>query len=223
MHCVPACCAPAGMLLRPHARTSWHTLCGAGPRCGTLLRGAAREACAAVLDSSAVVLMTEEEAQVVVARPARTTNGRSALAHVAPQDEACAAGPGVPNIAGARDAAAMCAALLRRPGCAVEWAVIKLGADGAMLARRCPKTGKITMHYQRSFSVRVRDTVGCGDAFAAAVRPTSMACHPLWMHVCDDATGHILSNRAAVLVQSGPSPLLRCSSTAGAPASCKEG
>jgi sugar/nucleoside kinase (ribokinase family) len=41
---------------------------------------------------------------------------------------------------------------------------------GSMLVHMCPATGTFVETRQDSFHVRVADTVGCGDSFAAAVR-----------------------------------------------------
>lgn len=55
--------------------------------------------------------------------------------------------------------------ILDRPGTRTEWCVVKRGAEGALVMARSP--GKV--YEQRALKVDVRDTVGCGDSFAAAV------------------------------------------------------
>lgn len=55
--------------------------------------------------------------------------------------------------------------VLNRPGARTEWCIIKRGEDGALLASRSGDQ----MYEQRALKVDVRDTVGCGDSFAAAV------------------------------------------------------
>lgn len=47
-----------------------------------------------------------------------------------------------------------------------EWCIIKKGAEGALLASRYPQDLIVE---QEALKVDVRDTVGCGDSFAAAV------------------------------------------------------
>ena len=56
--------------------------------------------------------------------------------------------------------------VLDRPGGVTEWCVVKKGAEGALLAARTPNTA---VYEQQAIEVDVRDTVGCGDSFAAAV------------------------------------------------------
>ncbi|KAL4514183.1 hypothetical protein Ndes2437B_g04164 [Nannochloris sp. 'desiccata'] len=56
--------------------------------------------------------------------------------------------------------------ILDRPGARTEWCIVKRGAEGAVLVSRSPGNG---VYEQRALKVDVRDTVGCGDSFAAAV------------------------------------------------------
>ena len=51
-------------------------------------------------------------------------------------------------------------------GTQTEWCIIKRGAEGALLASKYPKDLIVE---QAALKVDVRDTVGCGDSFAAAV------------------------------------------------------
>ncbi|KAK2080008.1 hypothetical protein QBZ16_002403 [Prototheca wickerhamii] len=56
------------------------------------------------------------------------------------------------------------------PPRAPEWCVIKRGERGALLARRDQaRPGQLSVLEAPAPSVRVADTVGCGDAFAAAI------------------------------------------------------
>lgn len=135
-----------------------------GPRSWTFCSGdhEKRQALESMLDVADVVLMTEEEAEVVTGSPVA-------------------------------DIAARC--VLERPGTRAQWCVIKRGADGATLVSRAVdenredgsmklegsehcssdvnsgytqnSSGKI--YEQKALKVDVRDTVGCGDSFAAAI------------------------------------------------------
>jgi sugar/nucleoside kinase (ribokinase family) len=112
-----------------------------GPRAWTFSSGPRAAALAAMLDASDVVLMTEEEAEAVT------------------------------GVAGAEAAAR---AVLTRPGAATRWCVVKRGACGALLAVREEKTthgggGEHALFEEAAIPVTVRDTVGCGDSYAAAV------------------------------------------------------
>jgi sugar/nucleoside kinase (ribokinase family) len=122
-----------------------------GPRAHTMREGERRAALDAVLDLSDVVLMTEEEA-------AEVTGVRGG------------------------DAAGAARAVLDRPGCRTRWSVVKRGAEGAVLVAKAPRRGRngaaAENGYSNGFAYRqyaspavpvdVRDTVGCGDSFAAA-------------------------------------------------------
>ncbi|KAG1673693.1 hypothetical protein FOA52_010562 [Chlamydomonas sp. UWO 241] len=55
--------------------------------------------------------------------------------------------------------------VLDRPGARTEWAIVKLGSRGALLRSRAH--GRT--YTSPGVPVEVRDTVGCGDSFAAAV------------------------------------------------------
>ncbi|KAL4422697.1 hypothetical protein ABPG75_008894 [Micractinium tetrahymenae] len=71
-------------------------------------------------------------------------------------------------VTGLRGAEAQARWVLGRPGARTEWCIIKRGAEGAILASR--SCGADTPVYrQQALRVDVRDTVGCGDSFAAAV------------------------------------------------------
>jgi sugar/nucleoside kinase (ribokinase family) len=62
------------------------------------------------------------------------------------------------------DPATVATQLLKRPGCAADWVVIKCGPDGASVFTR-----RGDQVYVGSPAVEVGDTVGCGDSAAAAV------------------------------------------------------
>ncbi len=61
--------------------------------------------------------------------------------------------------------------VLQRPGTATQWAVVKAGPDGALLYTRDDGDGddQTGAFHAAAYKVDVRDTVGCGDSFAAAV------------------------------------------------------
>lgn len=65
--------------------------------------------------------------------------------------------------------------ILARPGAATEWCVIKLGKDGAIL---CTSEGGPAFR-QTALTVEVKDTVGCGDSFAAAIVAGYIRKHPI--------------------------------------------
>jgi sugar/nucleoside kinase (ribokinase family) len=69
-------------------------------------------------------------------------------------------------VTGCGNAEAAARFILDRPGAKTEWCIVKRGAEGAVLVSRSPGT---TVYEQRALKVDVRDTVGCGDSFAAAV------------------------------------------------------
>ncbi|PSC73119.1 Ribokinase [Micractinium conductrix] len=69
-------------------------------------------------------------------------------------------------VTGLKGADAQARHILGRPGARTEWCVVKRGADGAILASRS-EAGRL--YTQQALRVDVRDTVGCGDSFAAAV------------------------------------------------------
>jgi sugar/nucleoside kinase (ribokinase family) len=68
-------------------------------------------------------------------------------------------------VTGLAGAEAQARFILGRPGARTEWCVVKRGAEGAVLATRT--AGQV--YSQAALRVDVRDTVGCGDSFAAAV------------------------------------------------------
>jgi len=103
-----------------------------GPRSWTFGEGDRRHALESMLDVSDVVLMTEEEAAVVV---------------------------------GTDDAVDAAERLMARPNSHAQWVVIKRGSKGAVLGEK--RTGKL--YHQDGYTVDVKDTVGCGDSFAAAI------------------------------------------------------
>ena len=70
-------------------------------------------------------------------------------------------------VTGQSDAESAARYILERPGARTEWCIVKRGAEGALLATRPP--GNTTLYEQQALKVDVRDTVGCGDSFAAAV------------------------------------------------------
>lgn len=132
------------MSTTPTTLTTLHEYNHTGPRCWTLLQGPRRAALDTILSLSDVVLMTEEEA-------AALTGTHSPL-----------------------EAAQW---LLQRPGTATTWAVVKAGPEGALLVARGEQEqqaggGKEVgggAFHAAAYNVDVRDTVGCGDSFAAAV------------------------------------------------------
>jgi sugar/nucleoside kinase (ribokinase family) len=69
-------------------------------------------------------------------------------------------------VTGCGNAEAAARFILDRPNARTEWCIVKRGAEGAVLVSRSPGT---TVYEQRALKVDVRDTVGCGDSFAAAV------------------------------------------------------
>jgi len=69
-------------------------------------------------------------------------------------------------VTGCGNAEAAARFILDRPGARTEWCVVKRGAEGAVLVSRSPGNA---VYEQRALKVDVRDTVGCGDSFAAAV------------------------------------------------------
>eukprot|EP00890_Picochlorum_soloecismus_P002189 jgi/Picsp_1/2971/NSC_01195-R1_sugar carbohydrate kinase len=103
-----------------------------GPRSWTFCEGDRRHALESMLDVADVVLMTEEEAAVVV---------------------------------GTDDAVDAAERLMARPNARAQWVVIKRGSKGAVLGEKA--TGKL--YHQDGYTVNVKDTVGCGDSFAAAI------------------------------------------------------
>lgn len=68
-------------------------------------------------------------------------------------------------VTGKQDAASAAMHIINRVGCRTEWCVIKQGSQGALLASRTDEQ----VYQQAALKVDVRDTVGCGDSFAAAV------------------------------------------------------
>jgi len=70
-------------------------------------------------------------------------------------------------VTGCSDAATAARFILDRPGARTDWCVIKRGQDGALLMAN--SVGYPSTYEQRALRVDVRDTVGCGDSFAAAV------------------------------------------------------
>lgn len=104
------------------------------------------EALDTILGAADVVLATTEEAAALVKR------------RVVSEDTAgAAAETDAEPVTVARD-------LFNRPGCKAEWVVIKRGAEGV-----CIFTRRGDQVYAGSPAVDVRDTVGCGDAAAAAI------------------------------------------------------
>jgi len=69
-------------------------------------------------------------------------------------------------VTGCGNAEAAARFILDRPGARTEWCIVKRGAEGAILVSRSPRAA---VYEQRALKVDVRDTVGCGDSFAAAV------------------------------------------------------
>ena len=139
-----------------------------GPRAFTFSRGdkAERvEALDAILADADVVLATLEEAAALVDAGAEEGgNGFADAGHAALGGTAVGAGSGASARRGALDPATVATQLLRRPGCAADWVVIKCGPDGASVFTR-----RGDQVYVGSPKVAVGDTVGCGDSAAAAV------------------------------------------------------
>ena len=133
-----------------------------GPRAFTFNEDARVEALDAILADADVVLATLEEAAALVdAGAGDGGNGVAAAGHDALGGTAVGAGStDVPDL----DPATVATALLRRPGCAADWVVIKCGPDGASAFTR-----RGDQVYVGSPRVDVGDTVGCGDSAAAAV------------------------------------------------------
>ena len=118
-----------------------------GPRAFTFTGGddpARTEALDTILGASDVVLATVEEA-------AALAGGTET------KDDVDAPAAALEPVVVARD-------VFNRPGCKAEWVVIKRGAEGA-----CIFTRRGDQVYVGSPVVDVVDTVGCGDAAAAAV------------------------------------------------------
>lgn len=69
-------------------------------------------------------------------------------------------------VTGCGEAHASARWVLERPGTATEWCVVKKGGEGAVL---CTRVDRCTTFTAEAYKVDVRDTVGCGDSFAAAV------------------------------------------------------
>ena len=103
-----------------------------GPRSWTFKNGPRRHALESMLDVADIILMTEEEAGVVV---------------------------------GSTDAETALMLLMDRPSTKAKWFIIKMGARGALLGDKETRT----LYHQEGYEVDVKDTVGCGDSFAAAV------------------------------------------------------
>jgi|AntAceMinimDraft_1070359.scaffolds.fasta_scaffold04385_3 sugar/nucleoside kinase (ribokinase family) len=123
-----------------------------GPRAFTFTREddpERREALEAILGATDVVLATVEEAAALVKK--NTGGGK-------------VGGEDVEAAAGTLDPVMIARELFNRPGCTAQWVVIKAGADGA-----CIHTRRGDQVYVGSPKVDVRDTVGCGDAAAAAI------------------------------------------------------
>ncbi|WIA29071.1 hypothetical protein OEZ86_011582 [Tetradesmus obliquus] len=70
------------------------------------------------------------------------------------------------EVTGLNDPQAAAEAVLARPGCKTEWCVVKLGGEGALLVTKSPQ---LEVYRAGAFKVDVKDTVGCGDSFAAAI------------------------------------------------------
>lgn len=135
-----------------------------GPRSWTFCESGAtrRKALESMLDISDVVLMTEEEAEVVTG----TANAEHAARYI-----------------------------LDRQGTKTKWCIIKRGSNGALLASKTipdaytnesmigykadiderqdfcslDSMSQNAIYEQKALNVDVRDTVGCGDSFAAAI------------------------------------------------------
>jgi sugar/nucleoside kinase (ribokinase family) len=134
-----------------------------GPRAFTFRVGdAARvEALDSILGDADVVLATLEEAAALVDAGDFADAGHGALGGTA-----VGAGGVSKSTSGgvALDPATVATQLLKRPGCAADWVVIKCGPDGASVFTR-----RGDQVYVGSPAVEVGDTVGCGDSAAAAV------------------------------------------------------
>jgi sugar/nucleoside kinase (ribokinase family) len=74
------------------------------------------------------------------------------------------------HITGTAEPRRACKRLLRGQYPNLQWVIVKRGAAGAVLGRRDSRTGEVHFEELQGFAVRVADTLGCGDAFAAAVR-----------------------------------------------------
>ena len=110
-----------------------------GPRAHTFLSGPERSAALdTVLGAADVVIATTEEAAALTGADPTAVEGAMAPALVA-------------------------RAVFDRPGCAAKWVVVKRGAEGAAIFTR-----RGDQVYAGAIDVEVRDTVGCGDAAAAA-------------------------------------------------------
>jgi sugar/nucleoside kinase (ribokinase family) len=65
--------------------------------------------------------------------------------------------------------------VLQRPKSVMSWCIIKQGGNGALLATNNSNNSRsnigdgISFYYQPAVNVDVKDTVGCGDSFAAAI------------------------------------------------------
>ncbi|KAJ9524794.1 hypothetical protein QJQ45_024426 [Haematococcus lacustris] len=68
-------------------------------------------------------------------------------------------------VTGLADAEAAACVVLARPHACTQWCVVKQGARGALLKER----GSGCTHTSPGMQVPVKDTVGCGDSFAAAI------------------------------------------------------
>lgn len=110
-----------------------------GPRAWTFGQGERREAMESMLRIADVVLMTQEEAAAVTGIYSAEGAARWILEKKTPKEG---------------------------QGTQTEWCIIKKGAEGALLASKYPED---TIVEQAALKVDVRDTVGCGDSFAAAV------------------------------------------------------
>ena len=74
-------------------------------------------------------------------------------------------------VTGMSDATEAGAAILQRSNSATQWVVVKRGESGCVLVMQADDSPNgILVLKQPGFRVEVRDTVGCGDSFAAAVR-----------------------------------------------------
>jgi sugar/nucleoside kinase (ribokinase family) len=137
-----------------------------GPRCFTMLDGGRRAALDAVLDLSDVVLMTEVRTHPGAGRRGARSRSYERFAHAPP-----ARGPLPPLqeeariVTGHKDPEAAARYVLDRPSARAEWAVVKLGKDGALLRSRSEQRTYVF----KGIEVEVQDTVGCGDSFASAI------------------------------------------------------
>ncbi|KAL6747771.1 sugar/carbohydrate kinase [Haematococcus lacustris] len=68
-------------------------------------------------------------------------------------------------VTGLADAEAAACVVLARPHACTQWCVVKQGARGALLKERSSGC----THTSPGMQVPVKDTVGCGDSFAAAI------------------------------------------------------